>query len=990
MQYGGTRNETSLRAAFQELLSHWARGQELELVPEVSIKVGKNTIRPDGTLKNALRQSLGYWESKDESDDLETEIQKKFAKGYPKDNILFEDTQTAVLIQHAQEVARAEMSDNVALHKLLETFFSFEPTEVTEFRLAIEHFRTDLPDLLEVLRLALATASKNKDFKQKRATFVLLCQQAMNPSFTDQDAGEMLIQHILTGEIFKGVFDNAQYFEENNIAQQLEALSKSFYVGAVRRDVDSKTKTYYGAIKAAAAQIADHHEKQKFLKVLYETFYRAYNPAGADKLGIFYTPNEIVRFMIEATDALVEKHFGKNLADQGVEILDPATGTGTFITELIEYLPKSKLEQKYKFEMHCNELALLPYYIANLNIEATYAQKMGKYQEFQNIILVDTLDNTGFGIKGAQTDLFTSLTEENLERIKRQNQRSIHVIIGNPPYRANQANENDNNKNREYQIIDKRIKETYIAASTAQKTKLYDMYARFLRWATDRLQDNGMIAFVSNSSFIDSRTFDGFRKVVAEEFNDIYIINMKGNANTSGERRKRQGGNVFNDQIKVGVAVYFLVKREGKTGCQIHYLEIPDYWGADQKKAFFQDNRISSLTFEKIHPDEKHNWLNQPEHDWEAFLPIASKESKAAKTDSLETTIFKFFSTGVSTNRDEWIVDFSAETVNAKMKFFIAEYQKHSSETEQFEDVIKWSRNLKRRLAQGKREKFLASRAKRFSYRPYSSYWFYDSDLFVDEDGVRSEMGTEGNNPVLALDKGERASSVLATNYPPDLHFNGDSQCLPLYRYENGQRLENITDFALLAFQNHYADTSISREHIFAYVYAVLHHSAYRQKYALNLRQEFPRVPFYDSLMVWVAWGQQLLTLHLDFESATPYPLEEMITPPETENPEALERLQKAKLKADVLRGEIILDGISTLRGVPPEAWGYKLGNRSALEWILERYKETTPKDPTIKARFNTYRFADYKIQVLDLLRRVCTVSCETMKILAQMPSETL
>lgn len=364
VQYGGSRNETSVRAAFQDLLRSWAVSENLELVPELAFKAvgSKKIVKPDGTLKDAVRLSRGYWESKDEADTLEDEIQKKFAKGYPKDNIVFEDTQTAVLIQHGEIVMQASMEDDAQLNKLLGLFFGFEPPELTEFKQAIELFRTDLPDLLEVLRQAIANASGNKEFKTKREAFIELCQTAMNPAFNQKDAGEMLIQHILTGEIFKSVFDNSQYFEENNIAKQLEYLSVTFYKAEVRRNVDTRTKTYYGAIKAAAAQIADHHEKQKFLKVLYETFYRAYNPAGADKLGIFYTPNEIVRFMIEATDTLLERHFNKGLADKGVEIVDPATGTGTFITEIIEYLPKNKLEQKYASELHCNELALLPYY----------------------------------------------------------------------------------------------------------------------------------------------------------------------------------------------------------------------------------------------------------------------------------------------------------------------------------------------------------------------------------------------------------------------------------------------------------------------------------------------------------------------------------------------------------------------------------------------------------------------------------------------------
>ena len=281
---------------------------------------------------------------------------------------------------------------------------------------------------------------------------------------------------------------------------------------------------------------------------------------------MIYTPDEIVRFMIDGANTLVFRHFGKTLGDKGVELLDPVVGTGTYVTELIEFLPEGQLPYKYRHEIHCNEVAILPYYIASLNIEYTYRQKMGEYVPFENICFVDTLDNMGFLKSGQHQMDFFAMVDENIARVQRQNERRISVIIGNPPYNANQLNENENNKNREYPAIDRRIKETYIKHSTAQKTKLYDMYARFLRWASDRLDRDGVIAFVSNNSFLDARTYDGFRKVVAEEFNHIYVVDLKGNARTSGERRRREGGNVFSDQIRVGVAVNFLVRKHGETG----------------------------------------------------------------------------------------------------------------------------------------------------------------------------------------------------------------------------------------------------------------------------------------------------------------------------------------------------------------------------------------------------------------------------------------
>ncbi len=559
IHFGGTKKETAIRNAFYNLLNEYAKQKGLMIVPEVTIKTaaGKN-VTPDGTLKDMLRQDWGYWESKDESDILDDEISKKFAKGYPKENIIFEDSQTAVLIQNGIEIMRVAVSDATALHNLLNAFISFERPEVKHFRKAIEHFKEDIPKVTETLRNIIIDAEKtNPKYTKAAKVFLKLCHDSINPNVTIEDVREMIIQHILTEDIFNTIFDETQFHRENNIARELENVIKTFFTGNTRRVALSSVQHYYQAINAAAATIADHHEKQKFLKVVYETFYKSYNPKAADRLGVVYTPNEIVRFMIESTDYLLHKHFNKFLGDKNVEILDPATGTGTFITDLIDYISKDKLEYKFKNEIHANEVAILPYYISNLNIEFTYTQKMGKYAEFENLCFMDTLDNMGFKYRGKQFSLFEAFTEENSKRIYKQNTKNISVVIGNPPYNANQANENDNNKNREYPEIDQRIKDTFIKQSTAQKTKVYDMYARFYRWAFDRLDGNGIIAFVTNRSFIDSRTFDGFRKTIQTEFDFCYIVDTKSDVRAN-PKIAGTTHNVFG--IQTGVAIMFLVK----------------------------------------------------------------------------------------------------------------------------------------------------------------------------------------------------------------------------------------------------------------------------------------------------------------------------------------------------------------------------------------------------------------------------------------------
>ena len=505
IQFGGSDNELNIRPAFQNCLDAYCRDhrEKLVLVPE--LRAG--AVIPDGTVKDTLRMARGHWEAKDSHDDLDSEIQNKFNRGYPQDNIVFEDSETAVLIQNGDVALRVDMSRPGELHRLIRRFLDYELPNIEEFRRAQGQFKADLPTVLDNLRQAVAVAeASNPDYQAAAAAFLDLCRQTISPEVSGADVREMLLQHILTKDVFLRVFAEDQFHRENNVARHLDALEQTFFTGDVRREAIDRLRAYYGAIGRAADAIADYAEKQQFLKAIYEDFYQAYNPAAADRLGVVYTPNEVVDFIIRGTDYLLQKHFGRSLADDQVQILDPATGTGTFITNLINYLPADRLEQKYRHEIHANEVAILPYYIANLNIEYTYKERTGHYLEFPNLCFVDTLDNMDWQGAGASGGAVTrqrafnlgGLSEENWLRVQEQNEKPISVIIGNPPYNANQQNENDNNKNREYPEIDRRISDTYIAASTAQKTKQYDMYKRFIRWASDRLADDGIIGFITN------------------------------------------------------------------------------------------------------------------------------------------------------------------------------------------------------------------------------------------------------------------------------------------------------------------------------------------------------------------------------------------------------------------------------------------------------------------------------------------------------------
>ena len=693
--------------------------------------------------------------------------------------------------------------------------------------------------------------------------------------------------------------------------------------------------------------------------------------------------------MIESANELCHRHFGKLLSDKNVEILDPAAGTGTYITELIEFLPAAALHYKYEHEIHANEVAILPYYIANLNIEYTYKQKTGQYKEFKNICFVDTLDNVGFAFKGQQIDAFSGISLENKARIKRQNERKISIIIGNPPYNARQDNFNSQNANRFYKEIDQRIKDTYIKNGTAQnQIVVYDMYIRFFRWAMDRLGDEGIIAFISNNSFIDGRAFDGFRKTINDEFNHVYIINLGGNIRELSGKDGiflNEKNTIFGVSAAVGISIIFLIKEKKKERCIVNYIHPCDIRATrDEKINYLFEHHLKNIPFEHIIPDKKNNWINQSDNDFESLIPLIDKDVKGGKGNQ---AIFKLFSLGIASHRDSWIYDYSPNHLENKIKYFIDIYN-HSVNDDNFinKDKISWDRELNHYKDRKIEKIFEKDKIVLSLFRPFFKQNFYFDRHFNGMIYQFEKLYSKNDkNSIIAVNRegSNKPFHLLATNYLVDLHTTGDSQCLPLYRYtESGERLDNITDWGLEQFIVRYEDKNISKEDIFHYVYAVLHNPEYRKKYELNLKREFPRIPFYDDFRKWANWGEKLMDLHINFESVEQFPLEQIDLPWDKE------RTPKAKLTADKLNGIINLDEQTSLTGIPNETWEYKLGNRSAVEWILDQHKEKTPKDPTIREKFNNYKFADYKENVIDLIMRVTTVSVETMKIIREMEKE--
>ena len=995
IEFGGATNEENIRLAFLNCLSDYCKehSERFVLVPELR---SDSSNKPDGTVRDSLRMTRGLWEAKDTHDDLDREIRNKLGQGYSGDNILFENSSTAVLVQDDQEVLRTDMANAATLDQLIRRFLDYELPEIQEFREARQQFKDDLPAVLESLRETIVEAEAgNAEYQGAAQLFLELCHQSISPNVTNDNVREMLIQHILTKDIFLRVFGEDQFHRENNVARQLDALEGTFFTGNVRRQAIDRLRAYYGAIGRAADDIAEYSEKQQFLKGIYEDFYQAYNPGAADRLGVVYTPNEVVDFIIRGTDWLLQKHFGKTLGDKNVNVLDPATGTGTFITNLMTHLPADQLEYKYLNEIHANEVEILPYYIANLNIEYTYKELTGDYLGFPNLCFVDTLDNMNWkGASGATVQRQTTLnlggvSEENWIRVQEQNEKPISVVIGNPPYNANQQNENDNNKNREYPQIDRRISETYIKESTAQKTKQYDMYKRFIRWASDRLEDDGIIGFVTNRAYLETRQDDGFRQVAAQEFTDIYVLDLgsdvRKNPKISGTTH-----NVFG--IQTGVAIGFFVREKTKLGtCGIHYARREDAELATDKLAFLGSATIESMDFDPIVPDAKSYWLDQSHSSFDELLPLANRETKLAKSVAGEQAVFGLYSLGVITARDEWVYDFDAEHVGSKVRSFINEYEEkralHGGSTVDGGELgtgIKWTRDLKRQLRLDLPNVYDRHGVRQTLYRPFVKKFLYYvqnlNEMQYQIPQIFPHQKEDDNQVICFLAPSGRPSfAVFASDKVPSYALFIDStQCLPLHRYTaDGKQMPNISEWGLGQFHEHYGDNSITAEDIFAYVYAMLHDPAYRQKYEVDLRRDFPRVYFQDDLAWWTQQGQALLDMHLGFETAEPWPLERLdkegVTP------------TRAILKADKDRGTITLDEQTALVGVPTEAWEYRLGSRSALEWVLDQYKEKKIKDPTIRERFNTYRFADHKERVIDLLGRVCAVSAFTTTIVGEL-----
>jgi predicted helicase len=1005
----GVLNEMSVRPPFQALLADTARQNGWTLITELSAKTATGRVQPDGTLRDSNSLPRGYWEAKDTKDDLDVEIKRKTARGYKLSNTIFEDTETAVLFQNKQEVRRYELGDPKELANLLNQFFSYKEPDIEGFEEAVDEFKERVPELAKGLVGKIQQAHKdNPPFIAAFDKFFDLCRTALNPNIRVEAVDEMLVQHLLTERLFRTIFNNPEFVKRNAIAAEVERVidalvSKSFFD---RNEYLKSLDRFYVAIEAAARTLPDFSEKQHFLNTVYERFFQGYSVKLADTHGIVYTPQEIVNFMCASVAEVLETEFGKSLSSKDVYIIDPCTGTGNFVVNMLRRMPKRDLPRVYKEQLFANEVMLLPYYIAALNIEHAYFELTGEYAPFDGLCFVDTLELA----EGSQAAL-GFMTEDNSRRVERQKKAPITVVIGNPPYNMNQQNENDNNKNRKYPVIDKRVSETYAKSSKASnKNSLGDPYVKFFRWATDRLQGrDGIVCFVSNNRFVRGKATDGFRKEISRDFTGVYHLDFKGDASTTGETRRREGGNIFHDLIKVGVGITILIRKSRHQNRGISYHTVPDYWRAEEKSEYLaglQDR--SAVAWQTLKPDSTGCWIAAEHADeFQSFLPIASKEAKAEyKIEG--GTIFQTFSGGVKTNRDEVVYDFQRDVLERRVKQFIDDYNgevdryKRASKDVNIDDFVrydkvKWSRDLKLDLKRGHYAEFAESKIRCSVYRPFCKRNLFFDRILNEEVYVMPRMfplpENELENRMMWTKVGTAWSFfALGSNNLVDLLPQSGSQCFPFYVYEEDgtNRRENITDWALEHFRKHYADKKLSKWDIFYYVYGLLHHPEYRSKYAENLKRELPRIPLAKDFRGFAKAGKELAGLHIEYESLKPFKLKFIETPGKRLSyrvggePVDGHEVKNAKMRLAKDHKSLKVNDSLTLSGIPAEAFEYRLGNRSALEWVIDQYQVTEDKKSGIRSEPNR---ADDPEYIVRLVGQVIRVSLETVRIVNSLPS---
>lgn len=867
---------------------------------------------------------------------------------------------------------------------------------------------------------------------EKRAAFeefVAELRASLNPGVTDHDAIDMLAQHIVTKPVFDALFADYGFAEHNPVSRAMQQILDVLDDQGI--DAEAKTlEGFYKSVQVRAEGIDNHEGRQRVIVELYDKFFKTALPKTADALGIVYTPVEVVDFIIRSTEQALNKHLGRSLTDEGVHIIDPFVGTGTFPVRLLQsgLIKPEDLLRKYTSELHANEIVLLAYYIAAVNIEAAFHDLAGgDYRPFEGIVLTDTFQLA----EGSEAQLDgMEVLEGNSERAKKQKTQPITVVIGNPPYSVGQDSVNDDNQNLKYEVLDGRIESTYaVRTKAASRRTLYDSYIRAIRWASDRVKEEGVIAYVSNGGYIDGNTADGLRKSLVDEFDAIYCYNLRGNARTAGEQRQKEAGNVFGSGSRNTVAILILVKSGQSSGaaadCELHYRDIGDYLNREDKLRILNSQDLSTVEWWPITPNSDGDWINQRDERFAAFQALGSKEPHS-------NAIFAVHSLGLGTNRDAWVYNYSKErlkeNVESTIKFYngqvegFADYCKTEGLTqptvkdaERFIDRnskrISWSSSLISKLVQGKEIEYSDERIVTSMYRPFGRQLVYfDRDLNHRTGKLAQIFPTSGHGNFGFYITGtgsEEPFSLLMMDAVPDLHAVGTKSVGPHFaRYtyrelnvEGGidfgegaggyERIDNITDAALASYRKAYADPAITKDDIFYYTYGLLHSAEYRERFAADLKKSLPRIPKVRDFHSFAEAGRMLADLHIGYEQAEPYGgIVENIKGDASATP-SKELYRVAKMKIPKVKGQpdrstIIYNTRITLTNIPEEAYRYQLGARSAIEWIIDRYQVKVDKKSGITNDPNDW--SEDPRYIIDLLKRIVTVSLETMKIVDDLP----
>ena len=847
--------------------------------------------------------------------------------------------------------------------------------------------------------------------------------KTINASITQGNAIDMMAQHILTRPVFEALFEGYDFASGNPVSVALDSLWNDFGEFGLEEETRD-LKGFYESVQTRAQGIDNSEGRQTVLEELYQKFFKTATKKDAERLGIVYTPVEVVDFILHSAADVLQEEFGRSLSDEGVHIIDPFVGAGTFLARLLQLdlIKDADLERKYRDELHANEIVLLAYYIAAVNIEEVFRGRRGAdsgYEPFKGIVLTDTFN---LNKEGEPPTLFPKeWLPDNNERAERQQELPIQVIVGNPPWSAGQRSSSDDNPNVDYPELEERVRETYAARSKAKlKNSLYDTYKMAIRWASDRIGEQGVIAFVTNGSWIEGNADSGIRACLVEEFSSVYVLNLRGNQRTQGEVSRREGGKVFGSGSRAPVAITIFVKNPDAEhdGCRILYRDIGDYLKKEEKLGVLRDaGSVSGISdWQEITPDKHHDWVRQRNPVFEKFTPLGSDDAKKGIADD---TIFWLYSRGLATSRDPYLYNFSQDSCLANARRMTEDYIAAYSDIERnpqntvdaaasaHSSNLKWDRALKDNLKRKKKNEFENSYIRKAAYRPfvatncYADYTFANCKYQIDR--IFPDSSSENRLICVPSIGGKNPFSVLMTDITPDLHFNETSQCFPRYWYPKPpdapdamdalpgvepepSRIDNISDTALNAFREHYRDDTITKDAIFDYVYGVLHAPSYREQFANNLSKELPRIPFAPDFYAFAEAGKALAGFHLGYESCEQYLLEVLFAGEGEAQPHHFRLTEKPMRFADEAEAILKINDFVSLSSIPEEAHRYVVNGRTPLEWFIDRYQIKEDKDSGILNDPNGW-FANPR-DLVTAIERIVYVSVESTRIIEGLPSQ--